>query len=167
MIETATPDLLDALLSPAYWVGGVATVSLIGLSVMLHFEGMDWLSRRMQHWPMAARSRMVLLIFSLIVLHVIEIWLFAGGIHALAHLPQLPSLQQPTEFKLLDAVYLSAITYSTVGYGDIVPHGPLRLVMASEALTGLVMITWSASFTYLEMERYWRPRRRRRTHSSH
>jgi len=32
-----------------------------------------------------------------------------------------------------------------------------------ETLTGLVMIAWSASFTYLAMEKFWglhRPRRR-------
>jgi hypothetical protein len=28
-----------------------------------------------------------------------------------------------------------------------------------EALTGLVMITWSASFTFLEMQRDWPPPR--------
>ena len=26
-----------------------------------------------------------------------------------------------------------------------------------EALAGLVMITWSASYTFLEMQRYWAP----------
>jgi hypothetical protein len=33
-----------------------------------------------------------------------------------------------------------------------------RLISGTEALTGLVMIAWTASFTYLLMERYWRQR---------
>jgi hypothetical protein len=34
--------------------------------------------------------------------------------------------------------------------------GRRRTGAGTEALAGLVLITWSASFTYLEMERYWR-----------
>jgi hypothetical protein len=57
---------------------------------------------------------------------------------------------------VLDAVYLSATTYSTLGYGDLVPRGPIRFLLGTEAVVGFVMITWSASFAYLEMARYWR-----------
>ena len=47
-------------------------------------------------------------------------------------------------------------TALTVGFGDIVPTGPLRLLAGMEALTGFVLITWTASFLYLEMNRLWR-----------
>lgn len=57
---------------------------------------------------------------------------------------------------LFDAVYLSAMTYTSVGFCDVVPVGPLRFIAGTMSLTGFVLITWSASFTYLEMERYWR-----------
>jgi hypothetical protein len=53
-------------------------------------------------------------------------------------------------------VYFSMETYTTLGYGDIYPLGKLRIVVGSEALTGLLMVGWTASFTYLEMSRYWR-----------
>lgn len=45
--------------------------------------------------------------------------------------------------------------YTTLGTGDIEPHGDLRYLTGLESLTGLVLITWSASFLYLEMTRYW------------
>ena len=48
------------------------------------------------------------------------------------------------------------MTFSTVGFGDIAPVGPIRFTSATEALCGFVLITWSASFTYLEMEKFWR-----------
>ena len=43
--------------------------------------------------------------------------------------------------------------YTTVGFGDIAPLGPVRLLVGIEALAGLVLITWSASFTFLIMQR--------------
>ncbi len=57
---------------------------------------------------------------------------------------------------LLDAVYLATMSYTTVGFGDVSPVGPIRLLAGTSALTGFVMITWSASFLFLEMERFWR-----------
>jgi hypothetical protein len=57
---------------------------------------------------------------------------------------------------VFDVIYFSAITFTTVGFGDLSPVGPIRFLSGTEALTGFVLITWSASFTYLEMERFWR-----------
>jgi hypothetical protein len=56
---------------------------------------------------------------------------------------------------ILDYAYFSGTVYSTVGFGDMVPVGAIRFMVGMEALTGLVMITWSASFTFLQMERDW------------
>ncbi|MEZ5482988.1 MAG: potassium channel family protein [Porticoccaceae bacterium] len=53
------------------------------------------------------------------------------------------------------SAYFSFTTYSSLGYGDVVPFNNLRFVAGLEALIGLVMITWSASFMYLEMARFW------------
>ena len=63
----------------------------------------------------------------------------------------------PGNFKgsLLDCVYYSFTTYTTGGTGDIEPIGDLRYVTGLESLTGLVLITWTAPFLYLEMTRYW------------
>jgi hypothetical protein len=51
---------------------------------------------------------------------------------------------------------LSFVTYTTVGYGDLVAGGYLRYLTGVEALTGLILITWSASFLFIEMGKYWR-----------
>lgn len=161
-----TPDLVQALASPGYWLAALVTVLLVAVTVGIHFEGLDWLSRSIPHWRVPRRLRVMLLMYCLIALHTLEIWAFGLGIFGLLHFGHLDGLQHAGHpLQLLDAVYLSAITYTTVGYGDLVPRGAMRLVMASEALAGFVMITWSASFTYLEMEWFWRPQRFRRLRS--
>ena len=55
----------------------------------------------------------------------------------------------------MDCAYFSFTIYTTLGFGDIVPHGNMRYLTGLESLTGLVLITWSASFLYYEMQRHW------------
>ena len=52
-------------------------------------------------------------------------------------------------------MYFSAETYTSLGFGDLTPNGPVRLLAGVEALNGLLLIGWSASFTYISMERFW------------
>ncbi len=51
--------------------------------------------------------------------------------------------------------YFSTLTYTSLGFGDIVPLGVAGRLARSEALTGLVLIAWTASFTYFEMRAFW------------
>jgi hypothetical protein len=58
------------------------------------------------------------------------------------------------EDDLLDCFYFSMATVTTFGIGDLHPCGAMRLVASVESLNGLVLIGWSASFTYLTMEEF-------------
>jgi hypothetical protein len=93
-----------------------------------------------------------------LVLHVTEIWIFGLGLWALQWLPHAGQITGQGPHPLLDAIYLSAVTFSTVGFGDLAPVGSIRFLIGTEALVGLMLITWTASFTFLEMERNWRER---------
>jgi len=44
------------------------------------------------------------------------------------------------------ALYFSAVTYTTVGYGDLVLPSEWRLVGGIEALTGILMCGWSTAY---------------------
>jgi uncharacterized protein YjbI with pentapeptide repeats len=37
-----------------------------------------------------------------------------------------------------DALYFSVVTFTTLGYGDVLPHGAFRLLAGSEALSGIL-----------------------------
>ena len=54
-----------------------------------------------------------------------------------------------------DFLYFSVTTYTSLGFGDHLPLSHSRLLAGVQALTGLMLIGWSVSFTYLAMERYW------------
>lgn len=51
-----------------------------------------------------------------------------------------------------DFIYYSSVVFTTVGFGDLVPVGAIRILTAVE---GLALITWSVLFTFLAMQRLW------------
>jgi type IV secretory pathway TrbD component len=133
------------------------TLVAVAASVLTHYEGLSLTSRTLARLPGAHRRVKVLYgIASVIVLHVAEIWIFGLAMWALLHWPAFGGIG-PAPQHLLDVIYFSSITYTTVGYGDLAPSGAIRFISGTEALAGFVLLTWSASFTYLEMERFWRP----------
>jgi hypothetical protein len=100
------------------------------------------------------RRRILVLILGLLALHVAEIWMFGFGYLLLVD-GKLSELHGASG-GLLDSVYFSAVVYTTLGLGDLIPGGAIRFMVGTEALTGFVLITWSASFTFLEMQKFWR-----------
>lgn len=135
----------------------LATVAVIVACVLVHYEGLAWMSKKLLRQHDANPRRKVLLgVLGVLVLHVSELWLFGATFWGLAHLPGTGHVIGADPLTLLDAVYLATMSYTTVGFGDVSPVGAIRLLAGTCALTGFVMITWSASFLFLEMERYWR-----------
>ena len=135
----------------------LGTVFAVGSSVLLHYEGLSllsqWLAKRRDHHP---RRKVLYGIFGVLSLHIAEIWIFGLTLWVLLMFANTGSVTGSEGQSLLDAVYLSANTYTTVGFGDLAPVGPVRFIGGTMALTGLVLITWSASFTFLEMQSFWR-----------
>ena len=141
---------------PANFAVVAATIAAVTLSVLVHYEGLLTLSRRLARPGGTRRVKVLYAIFGAVCLHVTEIWIFGLAYWGLLQWPDCGQLGVEPVTHLFDAVYFSATTYSTLGYGDIAPLGPIRFLAGTESLIGLVLITWSASFTYLEMEKFWR-----------
>lgn len=146
--------------SPLEWNVGfivvVVTVIAVSICVTLHYEALTFLTRRLAHRQGRRRPRVLLGIFGVLAVHVAEIWIFGIAAFFLLLSPKFGTLHGIVDPTFLDHIYLSAMTYTTVGFGDVYPGGPIRFLSGTEALTGLVLVSWSASFTFLEMERFWR-----------
>lgn len=135
----------------------LVTLAVTALVVLIHYEGLHRLARRyVRREPKRDRRAMLAIIFALLTLHVIEIWCYGIAYWGLLAVPDTGVIHGEQGFDtLFDAMYLSATTYTTLGFGDLAPVGAIRFVSGMESLTGLLLITWSASFTYLEMSRLW------------
>lgn len=140
------------------WVEGVtvlATLALVVGAVLLHYEARTVIGRLLKARVLHHRVKILALVFALITVHVLDIVLFAVGYLALSLEPGFGTILPSGRMTFADFAYFSAITYTTVGYGDFVPTGAIRFVCGVEALAGFVLITWSASFMFIEMQRYW------------
>jgi hypothetical protein len=102
-----------------------------------------------------SRTDILKVIAVLLGAHFTEIALYAGVLFLCQEL-HLGALAGEIEGGVVDWLYFSISSYTTLGVGDVHPRGPLRLISGIEALNGLVLIGWSASFTYLTMERVWK-----------
>lgn len=128
---------------------------LVTLAVTIHYEFLFRTYRLLRRVTLRYRYRVLIGVFAALVAHLVEIWLFGIAYYLINLKGTLGVLQGNFVGSLMDCVYFSFTTYSTVGYGDIEPIGHIRFMAGMESLTGLVLITWSASMLFLEMQRYW------------
>lgn len=128
---------------------------LVVLTTAIHYEVLHGLSAMLPGLAVASRAKLLVVVFAAFLAHLAEILLYAVAIYALVRYAHLGTLGEPGRFSLDMALYFSAETYTSLGYGDVIPVGDLRLVAGVEALNGLLLIGWSASYTYIAMERFW------------
>jgi hypothetical protein len=148
---------VDALTDLGHWGVVLATVAVISLIIGLHYEVLRNCIRLLPAVAHKRRQRVIFLILVIMLTHAVEIWVFGLAYMLLLRWDVFGSIDGAVAVtSLIDHVYYSAMVYTTVGFGDLIPHGSIRFMTGMEALTGLVMITWSASFTFLEMQRDWR-----------
>ena len=133
----------------------IVNLTIIGLAVMIHYEFLHRITLLMPKLTIRHRFRIVLGVFFALSAHAAEVWIFGIAYYFMNHANAWGSLTGYFDGSLLDCVYFSFTCYTTLGIGDILPVGDLRFLAGLESLTGLVLVTWTASFLYLEMTRYW------------
>lgn len=130
--------------------------SLVAIAVVLvHYECLYRLPSVLLRLPIAYRLRVLVGVFGALTAHTLEVWMFGIVYYYLNKWDGWGHFEGNFDGSLLDCVYFSFTTYTTLGFGDIEAIGDLRFLTGIEALIGLVLITWSASFLFLEMQRYW------------
>jgi len=129
---------------------------VVALAVLIHFEALNFLSKIIPRLPIQRRMSILVGVFGALVAHMIEIWLFAFVFYFMLQGSYFGGLTGSVTNSLLDCVYFSLTCYTSLGFGDINPYGYLRFLSGLEALTGLVLIAWTASFMYIEMQKFWK-----------
>jgi hypothetical protein len=128
---------------------------IVALAVMVHYEFLYRITLYMPNMPIKHRLRIVAGVFSALVAHAFEVWIFACAYYLMEHTAGWGQLTGNIGSSLMDCAYFSFTVFTTLGFGDIVPIGHLRYLTGIESLTGMVLITWTASFLFMEMQRHW------------
>ena len=122
--------------------------SLMAACVVIHATGMTVALRWWRHPKAASRGFFrstwffIRLAAWIVLLHLLEITTWA-----------LIYVRNNAVADLQSALYFSAVTYTTTGYGDVVLPKDWRLVGAVEALTGILMCGWSTGFFFAVVSR--------------
>jgi len=122
-------------------------LTLMAVSVVVHASGvsfaMRWLHHRMAALAFWGRTWVFIRLAGwIILLHLTEIAVWAAFYERTNAMPDLPS-----------ALYFSAVTYTTTGYGDLVLPPSWHIVGGVEALTGILMCGWSTGFFFAVVAR--------------
>lgn len=131
---------------------------IVAIAVIVHYEVLYRITLNMPKMTIKHRYRIVFGVFGALVAHALEIWIFATAYYAMNHADGWGHLSGNFDGSIMDCGYFSFTVFTTLGFGDIEPIGDLRYLTGIESLTGLVLITWTASFLYYEMQRHWNTR---------
>lgn len=131
------------------------STALVLVTVLIHYESLRGLSALLPRLPIPPRQRIIVSILGTFGAHTVEVWLYGAVYYFLAGHLGLGAFGGVFGGQFEDYLYFSLVTYTSLGFGDVYPLGGLRMIAGVETVAGLVMIAWSASFTYLAMEKFW------------
>ena len=116
---------------------------IISATIVIHTLGLITITHLMGHltdrFRMRGRRSRIVAMLTVVIgtfgLLTVQVWLWA------------------TTYYLLDvvgdfdtALYFSIVTFSTIGYGDIVPAHGWRLFSSLEGVDGFLLIGWSTAY---------------------
>ena len=93
-----------------------------------------WSQRKQNQGPLTTEFQMVRVVSVMLLLHLAEAGTWAGFYRISGLIPELET-----------AIYFSIMSYTTVGYGDVVLPAPWRLLGPIEAAVGILMFGWSTA----------------------
>jgi hypothetical protein len=98
--------------------------------------------------PRRALAAVILTALGLLLLHWLQILVWALAYRLLTPVTPIGTLEQ--------AVYFSAITFTTVGYGDVtLTTEQWRILSGIEALNGVLLLGWSTALLFAVVQRSW------------
>ena len=134
----------------------ILSVFLVVTAVLIHYNGLTAIVKFAFMDEALSQRHLVMAILLILILHIAEILLFSAGIFVAHNVLHLGDFLGVREFNLEDYFHISAETFVTVGYGDLYPVGPLRVITSLESLVGVLLIAWSGTFTYFTVQQIWK-----------
>ena len=137
--------MLAVMFIAAVLVAITVAIHAAGLGVILSHLAKSHALPPTQFWPITLL--LIRLTWLLILIHGVEISVWALFYRWEGCLPDAES-----------AFYFSGVTYTTIGYGDVVLTKPWRMLGPIEGVTGILMCGLSAGLFFATVTRIYAPR---------
>lgn len=129
--------------------GLIASFLLLALCVIIHSTGIALLLRFIRARPLSPQRHpwwaalfIVRIAWWLVALHLLQIVIWAIYFRLQGCLPDFET-----------ALYFSGVSYSTLGYGDVVLPHEWRMLGPAESLTGILMCGFSTGLFFAIVHR--------------
>lgn len=122
-------------------------------TILIHALGtngwIDYLTRRGKSFKDQFSDVKVLVYTAvvLLLLNTAEVLLWATTYFFLVGKEQFSSFEE--------AVYFSTVTFTSLGYGDVVMTGSWRMLSAFQAMVGILVFGWSSALLFAVVQRIW------------
>lgn len=132
-------------------IAGIAvTVTLHAFTTSFLLIGLKWYAQVRPQWQSLMIARPMVVGATAVFLtskHYLDIALYALGYWFFENASQLEDYES--------ALYFSSVTYTTLGYGDIVLTDGWRLLCGLQAMNGTLLFGWSTALLFLLVQRLW------------
>ena len=130
------------------WLALALSVGLLLASGVWHLFGILGIRRLNLAFARGGVFSVLISFWGIALLHMSEIIVGAGFYGVAIYWLGLGEVVRGYGDSPAGLLYLSGVTYATLGYTEQVVHGPLRLMTMTNALGGFMLITWSATYVY-------------------
>ena len=114
-------------------ISGLSLMMII-ITCLFQYEVMRIVWNLLPRLTVAPRLRVLLIVVPIFAIHIVNIWLYAAAFFLIEHFTSIGVLAGRNQFagvlyeSFVNALYFSATTYTSLGFGDIVPTNDLRML---------------------------------------
>lgn len=134
----------------------VISLVMMWLTVVIHaLGGVYWLkflgkllmNDEIRHEPRRMFRVIMMTAMVLLLLHMLQVYLYAFLFYALPGHAGLESFHQ--------AFYFSVVTFTTLGYGDVVVDPQWQMIAGTEGMVGIVVFGLTAALLFSIIQKSW------------
>lgn len=135
--------MLATILIASLLIGITTAIHAAGMMVAIHLSRSLWhLHPRHPLLPIARPMVVSCIVLLMFLLSVFEVLAWAVSYRLLGVFPEL----EP-------AMYFSMVTYTTLGYGDVVLNEQWRLLASFQAANGIIIFGWTTAVVLAVVQR--------------
>ena len=131
------------------------SVALVLITTAIFYEMLGLILKVIAKHNLRNRALMFVLVVGIFSAHTIAVWIYGTVYWVMVHTFGAEPLSGIAHDNFFGYIYFSAATYSSLGIGDVFPHGIMQFITGVQVLNGLMLIGWSVMFSYFAVQKLW------------